>query len=153
MVWRWACGLCGATFRLLPPFLEPYKRYATFAIDEMASRVIEPYHSSYRKASQRSGADPRRILHNWNSGDTGLAHTTIWRWVTWMSAVTLAILKLQPEAGSDESILKAEQSRCHIPPERWMEMRRLDQIHRARWLKRNRKLGEDRLPRICNNMN
>ena len=153
IVWRWGCGLCGVTFRFLPPFLESYKRYATFTIDEMASRVLEPHHSSYRKASHRSRCDSRRIPHHWNPDKRALAHSTIWRWITWMSAVTLAILKSQPESGTEETILKAESSRCRIPPERWREGWRLDQIHRARWLKRNRKLGKDRLPRNCNSMN
>ena len=152
-MWRWGCGLCGSTFRLLPTFLEPYKRYSTVTINEMASKIIEPHHSSYREASHKSRDDSGRIPHHWNPDNAALAHTTIWRWITWMSVVTVLILKLQPECGTEETILKAESSRCWVPPERWKERWRMDQIHRARWLKRNRKLGKDRLPRNCNTMN
>jgi hypothetical protein len=70
-----------------------------------------------------------------------------------MSVMTLLILKSQPECGTEATILKAESSRGQIPPERWRTKQRLDQIHRARWLKRNRNLGKDRLPRNCNTMN
>lgn len=146
MVWRWACDLCDGTFRFLPPFLEPYKRYSTFAIEEMAERVLDPPHVSYREATQRGGLDPRRIPHNWNDGKTGLAHSTIWRWISWMSAVMIAIVKLEPEAATEDTILEAERSLCTIPPERWRCLIRLDQIHRARWLKGNHNLGEVRLP-------
>jgi len=153
LVWRWGCGLCGATFRLLPPFIQPYKRYCTFSIDKMASKVLDPHHSSYREASHQSRTDRSRITHHWNPDKAALAHTTIWRWIVWMSAMTLLIVKLQPQSSTDETILRAEADRCQIPPERWKMPCRLDQIHLARWLKRNRKLGKDRLPRNCNTMN
>lgn len=149
-VWRWACELCRHTFRHLPPFIEPFKRYATFAISEFAARVLDSPCSPYRKATEKSRNDSRKSSHFWTGGAQGLSHSTVWRWITWMAKITIHCLETQPEAGTAESILLSEKAAFTFPLQRYQSAERLNQLHWAKWLMKHQKLGREALPRKRN---
>ncbi len=115
---RWLCPFCGSTFRHLPPFLEPHKRFMTQTIDQVAGAVLARRRKRYRDAVKQPPPNQQSYIYDTADGRS-MSHTTCWRWITWMAAMALTILSQQPEAATascsgpkrDEHVFAAEQAR------------------------------------------
>ncbi|MBF0235338.1 MAG: hypothetical protein HQK65_20230 [Desulfamplus sp.] len=149
-VWCWMCSLCYKTFRHLPPFVEPYKRYVTPTIHKIVSRVIDRSCWKYRKSVLWSVTDSRRLGHFFD--DQGLAHSSVWWWVVWMSKAMKFFLQHNPKVGNEDSILAYEKNMFSFPSERYRSAERLNELHRARWLKNHGNYWKNKLPRKRNGM-
>jgi hypothetical protein len=73
---QWKCPLCLKTFRQLPAWAEPHKRYVTQTRVELSREFLDVDKAAYRGVAHQ--------VHGDQAGhDTGraLSHVTLWRWV------------------------------------------------------------------------
>lgn len=95
---RWRCPNCRLTFTCYPPFMLPHKQYALPELGARAQRYVEDGSVSYREGVRESKLP---IFHDASIAGPGaselekesevaptLAHTTLFRWVTTLGAVT-----------------------------------------------------------------
>ncbi len=99
-VMLWLCKNCCRSFRHLPAFLKPHKRFITPSILERVSKVILPPGKSYRSASRNDPPRRTRICYNEGHGDA-LSHVSIWRWIQWMGEMMAFMLSENPTMATD----------------------------------------------------
>lgn len=76
LVIQWKCPLCLRTFRQLPGWAEPYKRYVTKTGADLAEKYVQEDKATYRSvAGQAHGDEP-----GFEEGRE-LSPTTVWRFV------------------------------------------------------------------------
>lgn len=80
---------------ITPTFVLPHKRYATFEITQHCRKVVDQ-NQSLRKAV--ANADGRPVFHAAKPKaaakqnlSPALSHTTLWRWLTFLGAMTLSL--------------------------------------------------------------
>jgi len=107
LIWRWTCSRCKKTFRHLPPFLEPYKRFITPVISHIAKRVLVEERMPYEQAVLISKSDNRAIIYNRGDGSS-LSASTCWRWIQWMATLLEPYLSENPKSATDMTFSKHE---------------------------------------------
>ena len=143
-VLRWVCDSCRRTFRYLPPFLEHLKRYATFSIKKMVTRVLDEQAESYRDA-----ANDGSIFHHWREDEpTSLSHATVHRWITWMSMVMLRCLKIEPKSASEEDL--SEKNAYKFSGKWHRSAQRLQDLELAKRLRNHKSYIFENFPRKRN---
>lgn len=76
LVIQWKCPLCLRTFRQLPAWAEPRKRYVTATAVCLAEKYLDEDQATYRSVARRGHADHWGIEEG-----RELSHVTLWRWV------------------------------------------------------------------------
>ena len=94
-VYLWACSACGRSFRHLPPFLKPNKRFATPTIINRTSEVLKRKRRPYRKTALNEAPNPIPIVYD--KENVALAHTSVWRWIQCMAETMTQIISAKPK--------------------------------------------------------
>jgi hypothetical protein len=116
----WTCTACHRSFRHLPPFLKPHKRFVTPNIVEKSSEVLKRKRKPYRQAALNEPPNKTAILYDGKEMmGSKLSHVTVWRWVQWMGEFMSGLLSTQPkmatkapEDGFEFSELQAKEPKC-----------------------------------------
>ena len=116
----WSCSACHRSFRHLPPFLKPHKRFVTPTIEEKSSAVLKYKRKPYRETVLNEPPNQTHIQYEGEEMDgSKLSHVTVWRWIQWMGVVMRTLLSTQPEMatevpedGFEYSKLQAKRPEC-----------------------------------------
>jgi hypothetical protein len=73
---QWKCPFCLRTFRQLPEWGEPFKRYVSATVTGLGWEYLEEDWATYRGVARQAHADPLGIAEGLE-----LSHVTLWRWV------------------------------------------------------------------------
>jgi hypothetical protein len=102
LVIQWKCPLCLGTFRQLPDWAEPHKRYITETIVGLCREYLEVDKIGYRGVADQ--------VH-WDQGGrrkgSGISHVTLWRWVTALGKRTRSLAKAR-------SLIRQKDPNCPI---------------------------------------
>lgn len=138
-VLKWACSACEKAFRHLPPFLQPYKRFATPAIVEVVKKVLlNTNHTTYEKTVSRK-SDKRKLVYNDASGSR-VSPSTCWVWVSWMAEVMVHFSKKYPVPATEETMVECETNTHQFHSQQAKSKGRFDSLRQARRLLLSKKL-------------
>ena len=87
---------------ITPIFVLPYKRFAANQLVQFANQYLGSDPLSLRQATSSQGK-----IVGYESEDHALSHTTIWRFLTWLGAMTISLntgVKLFQEAFPESTI-------------------------------------------------
>lgn len=133
LVWRWLCPLCCKTFRHLPPFLLPHKRFMNSSIIEIASKVLRKKQKSY--ASSVKNDEPNRTSIQYERGDgTVLSPSSSWRWIQCMALIMREVLSTNPESATEKGLLQSEKDHHKFCCGKANSESRYENLYRARWV-------------------
>lgn len=142
-VLRWSCKHCRKTFRHLPPFLKPYKRFITPVITEISSKIIlSTKHKTYEKSVTNSPPNQTKIVYADGSGSR-LSASSCWRWISCMSEIFLHLLNGAPCAATESSIAKSEADTHMFSAFQANSTERFIELHNARKLHLSEKFNFD----------
>ncbi len=103
LVILWTCSACHRSFRHLPPFLKPHKRFVTPTITQKASEVLTEKRKPYRKTAVNPRPNQTPILYDGqNMSGSKLSHNSVWRWVQWMGAFMADLKSNHPVMAKDQ---------------------------------------------------
>ena len=102
VVIQWKCPLCLRTFRQIPQWAHPYKRYATGTMTHLARRYLEEDQSTYRGVAGLGHADLSGIEEG-----RELSHVTLWRWMETLGGKTELLLRAR-------SLIRQKDPNCPI---------------------------------------
>lgn len=98
----WACRSCRRSFRHLPPFILPLKRYVTETILDKVEAVLSSVRKPYRKTVINDPPRQNSILYEDVVGGRSISHVTVWCWIQWMAAFMDTFLSENPEMAKSE---------------------------------------------------
>jgi hypothetical protein len=141
-VLKWACAFCKKSFRHLPPFLRPYKRFSTPAIAEVVEKLLAPKipkHTTYEATVSRK-SDHRKIIYDDNSGSR-VSPSTCWVWISWMAGVMVEFTLKNPVMATERTMSETESVTQGFHPRQAKSKERFASLYQARKLWFSKKLN------------
>jgi hypothetical protein len=129
-VQKWACSFCKKAFRHLPPFIQPYKRFATPSIVEVAEKSLDSpstKHTTYEDTVTRK-SDDRKLIYDDASGSR-VSPSTCWVWISWMSKIMVDFTLKNPMMASEMSMSEAESDSHCFHPRQARSKKRFASLH------------------------
>ena len=141
-VLKWACGFCKKAFRHLPPFLQPYKRFATPSIIEVVEKSLDspsPKHTTYEDTVTRK-SDDRKLIYDDASGSR-VSPSTCWVWISWMSEIMVRFTLRNPMMATEMTLSETESDFHRFHPRQARSKERFASLHNARKLLLSKRLN------------